>query len=63
MVDECYCNINAYSLKGMCECKTICLCDCEGCDCKKNRIDIWVADSNVSVICSSNIAIIFPCFS
>ena len=30
---ECFCNDNAQSLKGLCECIDGCSCSCETCDC------------------------------
>jgi len=40
---ECYCDINAYALKGSCECEEDCPCDCEICECTES-IDLWSAD-------------------
>ena len=53
MVDECYCDINAYSLphllaikgRGLdnnlvsCECEEDCTCDCEVCDCEPYEVN------------------------
>ena len=58
MVEECYCDINAYSLKGMCECEEDCTCGCEICDCEPHDwrlnpiIDLWDADIPATSACS-----------
>ena len=55
MVDECYCDINAYSLKGVCECEEDCTCDCEVCDCEPHDvnpiIDLWYSDTPETSAC------------
>ena len=50
MAVECYCDVNAYALKGTCECEEDCICKCEGCDC--NTIDLWYSDTLETSACS-----------
>ena len=49
---ECFCDINAYALKGMCECEEDCTGDCDICGC--NNIDLWYADITASCACGGN---------
>ena len=39
---ECFCDDNAYALKGSCECDEECECNCDVCEC--HPIDIWTVD-------------------
>ena len=49
---ECFCDVNAYSLKGTCECEEDCTCDCEVCDCE--AIDLWHVDLAEACPCGGN---------
>jgi hypothetical protein len=39
---ECFCDVNAYALKGSCECEEGCECNCEICEC--GEVDVWSVD-------------------
>ena len=39
---ECFCDVNAYALKGTCECEENCTCECEVCEC--DSVDLWYVD-------------------
>ena len=49
---ECFCDINAYALKGICECDEGCTCDCEVCEC--GAIDLWSVDLAEACPCGGN---------
>jgi len=49
---ECFCDINAYALKGLCECEETCTCDCEVCQCA--IIDLWSVDLVSACPCGGN---------
>ena len=49
---ECFCDMNAYALKGICECEEECICDCEVCGC--SIIDLWSVDLVGSCPCGGN---------
>ena len=51
---ECYCDVNAYALKGTCECEEDCTCKCEDCDCDKELVDMWAADVSLVCACGGN---------
>jgi hypothetical protein len=38
-MSECFCDDNAYALKGSCECDEGCECNCDVCEC--DQVDIW----------------------
>ena len=50
---ECFCDVNAYALKGMCECDEDCSCEGEGCECEET-IDMWSADLPSVCSCGGN---------
>ena len=39
---ECFCDMNAYALKGTCECEEECTCECEVCECE--QVNLWSVD-------------------
>ena len=51
---ECFCDINAYALKGLCECEEDCSCSCDICECDKEYVDMWSADLLLNCACGGN---------
>ena len=39
---ECFCDVNAHALKGLCECDEDCQCDCDVCGCEETNL--WQVD-------------------
>ena len=39
---ECFCDVNAHSLKGLCECDEDCQCECDVCGC--DETNLWGVD-------------------
>ena len=52
-MSECFCDVNAYALKGLCECEEDCSCECEICECDES-IDMWSSDIPVGCACGGN---------
>ena len=51
-MSECYCDVNAYSLNGTCECEEDCSCGCEICNCED--INLWQLDLVEACPCGGN---------
>jgi len=53
---ECFCDMNAYVLTGLCECEEDCVCECEVCGCNPHglnpEIGLWYADPVESPVCA-----------
>ena len=40
MAELCYCEENAYLVKGLCECYNDCDCECHACDCQLDKEEV-----------------------